>query len=58
MAARKLRQKRFLLDGESLILGVYGISDFNALHSGKHDDEVRFCTFDIFWLRATTACAS
>ena len=24
-----------------------GISDFDALRSGKHDDEVQFCAFDI-----------
>jgi ATP-dependent DNA ligase len=36
-----------VLDGEAVILGVDGISDFNALHSGKHDDEVQFCAFDI-----------
>jgi bifunctional non-homologous end joining protein LigD len=46
-AARKIRQKRFVLDGEAVILGVDGISDFNALHSRKYDDEVQFCAFDI-----------
>jgi ATP-dependent DNA ligase len=30
-----------------VILGVDGISDFDALRSGKHDDEVQFCAFDI-----------
>ena len=35
------------MDGEAVILGVDGISDFNALHSRKHDDEVQFCAFDI-----------
>jgi hypothetical protein len=34
-------QKRFVVDGEAAILGVEGHSDFNALHSGKHNDEVR-----------------
>lgn len=29
------------------MLGVDGISDFNVLHSRKHDDEVQFCAFDI-----------
>jgi hypothetical protein len=24
-----------------------GVSDFNALHSRKHDHEVQFCAFDI-----------
>ena len=42
-AARKIKQKQFVLDGEAVILGVDGISDFDALHSGKHDDEVQFC---------------
>ena len=43
-ATRKVRQRRFVIDGEAVILGV---SDFNALHSGKHDDEVQLCAFDI-----------
>jgi ATP-dependent DNA ligase len=46
-AARKIRQKRFVIDGEAVILGVDGISDFDALHSGKHDEEVQLCAFDI-----------
>ena len=46
-AARKIRQKRFVLDGEAVILGVDGVSDFNALHSRKHDHEVQLCAFDI-----------
>ncbi|TFV43594.1 DNA ligase [Bradyrhizobium niftali] len=46
-AARKIRQKHFVLDGEAVVLGVDGISDFNALHSRKHDYEVPFCAFDI-----------
>jgi bifunctional non-homologous end joining protein LigD len=46
-AAGKIRQRQFVLDGEAVVLGVDGISDFNALHSRKHDDEVQFCAFDI-----------
>ena len=46
-AALKNRQKRFVIDGEAVILGVDGISDFDALHSGKHNDEVQLCAFDI-----------
>jgi bifunctional non-homologous end joining protein LigD len=30
-----------------VVLGVDGISDFNALHSRRHDEEVQFCAFDI-----------
>ena len=29
------------------MLGVDGVSDFDALHSGKHDEEVQLCAFDI-----------
>ena len=29
------------------MLGVYGVSDFDALHSGKHNDEVQLDAFDI-----------
>ncbi|WP_396604989.1 RNA ligase family protein [Bradyrhizobium sp. YCK136] len=46
-AASKVRQRHFVLDGEAVVLGVDGISDFNALHSRKHDHEVQFCAFDI-----------
>src|ERR1700741_4172847 len=46
-AALKNRQKRFVIDGEAVILGVDGISDFNALHSGKHSEEVQLCAFDL-----------
>jgi len=37
-AALKNRQKHFVIDGEAVILGGDGYSDFNALHSGKHND--------------------
>ena len=46
-AALKNRQERFVIDGEAVILGVDGISDFNALHSGRHNEEVQLCAFDI-----------
>jgi bifunctional non-homologous end joining protein LigD len=36
-----------VLDGGAVVLGVDGISDFNALHSGRHNDEVQLCAFDI-----------
>ena len=38
--------KQFAIDGEAVILGVDGISDFNALHSGKQNHEVQLCAFD------------
>jgi ATP-dependent DNA ligase len=49
-AALKSRTKHFVIDGEAVILGVDGISDFNALHSGKHNDEVQLCAFDVLAL--------
>ena len=46
-AARKVRQKRFVIDGEAVVLGVDGVSDFDALHSRQHDEEVQLCAFDL-----------
>jgi bifunctional non-homologous end joining protein LigD len=46
-AALRNRQKRFVIDGEAVILGVNGISDFNALHAGKSNHEVQLCAFDV-----------
>ncbi|WP_249133795.1 DNA ligase [Bradyrhizobium sp. AUGA SZCCT0182] len=45
--ARQIRQKHFVLNGEGVVLGVDGISDFNALHSRKHDAGVQFYAFDM-----------
>ena len=42
-AALKNRQKQFVIDGEAVILGIDGISDFDALHSGRH--KTRKCSF-------------
>jgi bifunctional non-homologous end joining protein LigD len=36
-----------VLDGEAVILGVHGVSDFNALCSGRHNEEVQLCAFDL-----------
>ena len=30
-----------------MILGADGISDFNALHSGRYNTEVQLCAFDV-----------
>ena len=46
-AALKNRQRQFIVDGDAVILGVDGISDFDALHSGRHNDEVQLYAFDI-----------
>jgi ATP-dependent DNA ligase len=46
-AGLKNRQKRFVIDGEAVVLGVDGVSDFDALHSRQHDEEVQLCAFDL-----------
>ena len=49
-AALKNRTKHFVIDGEAVVLGVDGISDFNALHSNRHNDEVQLYAFDVLAL--------
>jgi len=49
-AALRNRTSSFVIDGEAVLLGVDGISDFNELHSRKHDDEVQLYAFDILAL--------
>jgi bifunctional non-homologous end joining protein LigD len=49
-AARRNRVKQFVIDGEAVVLGVDGISDFDALHSRRHDAEVQLYAFDILAL--------
>jgi ATP-dependent DNA ligase len=40
------RLGRAVLDGEAVLLGVDDRSDFNGLHSRRHDDGVQFYAFD------------
>lgn len=49
-SALKNRQKQFILDGEAVVLGVDGISDFEALQFRKHHEEVQLYAFDIMAL--------
>ncbi|MCS3931987.1 ATP-dependent DNA ligase [Bradyrhizobium elkanii] len=49
-AAPENREQQFAIDGEAVVLGVDGASDFNALHSRKHDHEVQLYAFDILAL--------
>jgi ATP-dependent DNA ligase len=49
-AALKNRSPSFVIDGEAVLLGVDGISDFNVLHSRQYDDEVRLYAFDLLAL--------
>ena len=46
-AALRNRNSSFVLDGEAVLLGVDGRSDFDALYSRRHDAEVEFYAFDI-----------
>ena len=46
-AALKNRRSQFVIDGEAVILGVDGKSDFIALHSRKQNHEVQLCAFDV-----------
>ena len=45
-AALRNKQSSFVVDGEAVLLGVDGISDFNGLHSRQHDEEVQLYAFD------------
>jgi bifunctional non-homologous end joining protein LigD len=51
-AARRIKSKQFVIDGEAVLLGVDGISDFDGLYSGKHNDEIQLYAFDILALDA------
>jgi len=45
-AALRLRKQSFVIDEEAVVLGPDGISDFEGLHGGKCDAEVRLYAFD------------
>src|SRR3954452_7525126 len=49
-AALRNRSSSFVIDGEAVLLGVDGISDFDGLWSQQHDDEVQLYAFDILAL--------
>jgi bifunctional non-homologous end joining protein LigD len=46
-AARRNKIRQFVIDGEAVILGVDGVSDFDALHSGQHGADVQLYAFDV-----------
>ena len=46
-AALKNPSSSFVINGEAVLLGVDGVSDFDGLHSRQHDDEVQLYAFDI-----------
>jgi ATP-dependent DNA ligase len=49
-AARRLKASRFVLDGEAVVFDVRSYSDFDALVSRKHDDELQLYAFDVLAL--------
>ena len=55
-SALKNRIRQFVIDGEAVVLGVDGVSDFEALHSRQHDEEVQLYAFDIVTLDGCAAC--
>jgi bifunctional non-homologous end joining protein LigD len=49
-AALQNRSSSFVVDGEAVLLGVDGVSDFDGLHSRKFDAEVQLYAFDALML--------
>jgi bifunctional non-homologous end joining protein LigD len=49
-AALRNRSTSFVIDGEAVLLGVDGVSDFNGLHSRRYNHEVQLYAFDILAL--------
>ena len=49
-AALENKQQRFVIDGEAVLLGDDGVSDFNGLHSRRHNDQIKLYAFDILAL--------
>jgi bifunctional non-homologous end joining protein LigD len=46
-AALRLRKTSFVIDGEAVVVGANGISDFDALHGRKRNAEVVLYAFDL-----------
>ena len=46
-SALKNRTRQFAIDGEAVVLGVDGVSDFDALYSRQHDEQVQLYAFDV-----------
>jgi hypothetical protein len=51
-AALRIRSSQFVLDGEAVLLGVDGISDFEGMMAGQHNEGVQLYAFDILALIA------
>ena len=49
-AARRLKAKSFLIDGEAVVCRADGLSDFDALRVGRRAHEVTLAAFDLIEL--------
>ena len=49
-SALKNRHRQFVIDGEAVVLGIDGVPDFDALHSGRQNEAVQLYAFDIMAL--------
>jgi bifunctional non-homologous end joining protein LigD len=49
-AALQNKQQHFVIDGEAVLLDDDGVSDFNGLHSRRHNDQIKLYAFDIMAL--------
>ena len=47
-----------MIDGEAVLVGADGRSDFKGLHSRRHDDEVQFYAFDMLPATISESCRS
>jgi bifunctional non-homologous end joining protein LigD len=55
-SALRNKSSRFVIDGEAVLLGVDGVSDFDGLHSRKHTTRSSF-TPSTSWHSTATTCA-
>jgi ATP-dependent DNA ligase len=46
-SALKLPVAQFAIDGEICVLDVRGVSDFDALHSNRHNEDAQLYAFDL-----------
>ena len=52
-ALRRMKVSSITLDGEAVVSGADGVSDFNALHSQRCDEMVFLYAFDLLAARTT-----
>ena len=59
-AARKIRQKQFVLDGEAVVLGVDSVADFTGISLGQVPQRMAFEKREAVWLvgDAVEGCTS